>query len=136
VSQALERIRKVAGRKEKFTALFHHINVDLLEGAFYERKADAAPGVDRLTWKDYEVDFLGFSYRFRPERGTHDAMDALCVGIVSKKVLVLRRDQPAMAFPGTPDRRPAHHPSDPEMAEGGYPGRWGRYGQVNPQVQD
>ena len=31
VSQALERIRKVARerRKEKFTTLFHHINVDL-----------------------------------------------------------------------------------------------------------
>jgi hypothetical protein len=51
VSQALERIRKVAKerKKEKFTALFHHINVDLLEEAFYELKADAAPGVDRLT---------------------------------------------------------------------------------------
>src|SRR6201987_5949563 len=57
VSQALERIRKVAKerKKEKFTALFHHINIDLLEGAFYELKADAAPGVDRLTWKDYEA---------------------------------------------------------------------------------
>jgi RNA-directed DNA polymerase len=150
VSQALERIRKVAKErnKEKFTALVHHISTDLLEGAFYELKADAAPGVDRLTWKDYEanlesniedlyhrvqrgayralpsrrvyipkpdgrqrplavaaledkivqraaatllnaiyeVDFLGFSYGFRPERGTHDALDALCVGIVSKKV--------------------------------------------------
>src|SRR5215831_7396073 len=57
VSQALERIRKVAkeSEKEKFTTLFHHINVDLLEGAFYELKANAAPGVDRLTWKDYEA---------------------------------------------------------------------------------
>jgi group II intron reverse transcriptase/maturase len=34
----------------------------------------------------YEEDFLGFSYGFRPGRGTHDALDALCVGIVSKKV--------------------------------------------------
>src|SRR6202008_2683873 len=34
----------------------------------------------------YEEEFLGFSYGFRPGRGTHDAMDALCVGIVSKKV--------------------------------------------------
>jgi hypothetical protein len=36
VSQALERIRKVAKerKKEKFTALFHHINADLLEEAF------------------------------------------------------------------------------------------------------
>ena len=57
MSQALERIRKVAKerKKERFTALFHHINADLLEEAFYELKADAAPGVDRLTWKDYEA---------------------------------------------------------------------------------
>ena len=57
VSQALERIRKVAKerKKEKFTALFHHINIDLLEEAFYELKENAAPGVDQLTWKDYEV---------------------------------------------------------------------------------
>src|ERR1700686_385317 len=34
----------------------------------------------------YEEDFLGFSYGFRPGRGTHDALDALCVGIHSKKV--------------------------------------------------
>jgi RNA-directed DNA polymerase len=34
----------------------------------------------------YEEDFLGFSYGFRPERGAHDAMDALMVGITSKKV--------------------------------------------------
>ncbi len=34
----------------------------------------------------YEEDFLGFSYGFRPERGAHDAMDALVVGITSRKV--------------------------------------------------
>ena len=58
VSQALERIRKVAKqrKKEKFTALFHHISVELLGDAFAELKEDAAPGVDRLTWKDYEVE--------------------------------------------------------------------------------
>jgi RNA-directed DNA polymerase len=147
---ALERIRKVARerKKEKFISLFHHISIDLLEDAYYELKVDAAPGVDRLTWKDYEADlecnledlhnrvrsgayrarpsrrvyipkpdgrqrplavaaledkivqravaallnaiyeedFLGFSYGFRPGRGTHDALDALCVGIHSKKV--------------------------------------------------
>jgi len=54
---ALERIRKVAKEreKEKFISLFHHISNDLLEDAFYELKVDAAPGVERLTWKDYEV---------------------------------------------------------------------------------
>ena len=34
----------------------------------------------------YEEDFLGFSYGFRPGRSTHDALDALCVGIHRKKV--------------------------------------------------
>jgi RNA-directed DNA polymerase len=34
----------------------------------------------------YEEDFLGFSYGFRPGRGQHDALDALCVGISSRKV--------------------------------------------------
>ena len=150
VSQAMERIRKVARerKKERFTALFHHISTDLLEEAFFELKENAAPGVDRVTWTDYEADlernledlhdrvqrgayralpsrrvyipkpdgrqrpiavaaledkivqravvallnaiyeedFLGFSYGFRPGRGTHDALDALCVGIDSKKV--------------------------------------------------
>lgn len=34
----------------------------------------------------YEADFLGFSYGFRPERGQHDALDALAYGITTKKV--------------------------------------------------
>ena len=34
----------------------------------------------------YEVDFLGFSYGFRPGRGPHDALDALAVGIERKRV--------------------------------------------------
>ncbi len=34
----------------------------------------------------YEEDFLGFSYGVRPGRGAHDAMDALVVGIESRKV--------------------------------------------------
>jgi RNA-directed DNA polymerase len=34
----------------------------------------------------YEEDFVGVSYGFRPRRGQHDALDALCVGITSKKV--------------------------------------------------
>ena len=34
----------------------------------------------------YEEDFLGFSYGFRPGRGSHDAMDALVVGIDTHKV--------------------------------------------------
>jgi retron-type reverse transcriptase len=34
----------------------------------------------------YEADFLGFSYGFRPGRSAHDALDALTVGILGKKV--------------------------------------------------
>ena len=34
----------------------------------------------------YEVDFLGFSYGFRPGRGPHHALDALSVGIERKRV--------------------------------------------------
>jgi group II intron reverse transcriptase/maturase len=34
----------------------------------------------------YEEDFLGFSYGFRPGRSQHDALDALWVGIMRKKV--------------------------------------------------
>jgi RNA-directed DNA polymerase len=34
----------------------------------------------------YEVDFLGFSYGFRPKRSAHDALDALWVGIAHRKV--------------------------------------------------
>jgi RNA-directed DNA polymerase len=150
MSQALERIRRVAKerKKEKFTSLLHHISIDLLDEAFFQLKEDAAPGIDGLTWTEYEQnlernledlharvhrgayralpsrrvyipkpdgrqrplaiaaledkivqrataavlnaiyeeDFLGFSYGFRPGRGTHDALNALCVGIERKKV--------------------------------------------------
>jgi group II intron reverse transcriptase/maturase len=150
VTQALERIRQAArhNKKERFTTLLHHINPETLRLAFDALKKDAAPGVDGVTWSDYEVDlerklkvlhdrvhrgayrpqpsrrvyipkadgrqrplavaavedkivqgavamvlsaiyevdFLGFSYGFRPGRGQHDALDALVVGISSRKV--------------------------------------------------
>ena len=34
----------------------------------------------------YEQDFIGFSYGFRPERGAHDALDAVAVGVSVRKV--------------------------------------------------
>ena len=150
VSQALRRVRQAARqrKKEKFTALHHHISIDLLRVAFLALKRNAAPGVDDLTWRTYaqdldqnltdlaarvhrgayralpsrrtyipkadgrqrplavaaledkivqkataavlnsiyEEDFLGFSYGFRPGRGQHDALDALMVGITTKRV--------------------------------------------------
>src|SRR5438477_4243361 len=36
----------------------------------------------------YEEDFLGFSYGFRPERGQHDALDALAVDIIRQRFAV------------------------------------------------
>ena len=150
VSQALDRVRQAARqrKKEKFTALLHHVNIDTLLLAFHALRRRAAPGVDGVTWQDYEADldckiadlhnrihrgayrpqpsrrtyipkadgrqrplaiaaledkivqgatvmvlnaiyeedFLGFSYGFRPGRGPHDALDALVVGITSRKV--------------------------------------------------
>jgi RNA-directed DNA polymerase len=58
VSQALERVRKAARqrKKERFTALFHHLNPAMLRTAFFALKRDAASGVDGLTWQDYEAD--------------------------------------------------------------------------------
>ncbi|WP_424945418.1 group II intron reverse transcriptase/maturase [Brucella anthropi] len=150
VSHELDRIRQAARqrRNEKFTALFHHINPEMMRTAFYALRRNAAPGVDGQTWRTYEADldqrivelhdrvqrgayraqpsrrmhipkpdgkqrpiaiaaledkivqratamvlnqiyeeeFLGFSYGFRPERGQHDALDALFVGIDTRKV--------------------------------------------------
>jgi RNA-directed DNA polymerase len=58
VSHALDRIRQAAKqrKKEKFTALFHHISPELLRTAFYAIRRDAAPGVDGMTWRTYEAD--------------------------------------------------------------------------------
>ena len=58
VTQALDRVRKAARerKKEKFTALLHHVDVPMLETAFYALKRAAAPGVDGMTWKTYEQD--------------------------------------------------------------------------------
>ena len=150
VSQGLDRVREAAQdkKKERFTALLHHVTVDRLRDAFSSLKREAAPGVDGATWQSYrqdleanltrlhdqvhrgkyralpsrrryipkpdgrqrplgiaaledkivqravvqvlnaiyEEDFLGLSYGFRPERGQHDALDALAVGITMTKV--------------------------------------------------
>ncbi len=58
VTQALDRVRNAARqrKKERFTALLHHVNVDTLRMAFHALKRDAAPGVDGVTWTDYEAD--------------------------------------------------------------------------------
>jgi group II intron reverse transcriptase/maturase len=149
-SSGLERVREAARKdgKLKFTALLHHVSIDLLRQSYYSLKKQAAPGVDGMTWEEYgqnlevrladlhgrvhrgayraqpsrrvwipkadgrqrplgiatledkivqyavgtvlnqiwEEDFLGFSYGFRLGRSQQDALDALWVGIVRKKV--------------------------------------------------
>jgi RNA-directed DNA polymerase len=53
----LQGVREAAkGRKqEKFTALLHHMNVDLLRESFYALRRQAATGVDGVTRKEYET---------------------------------------------------------------------------------
>jgi RNA-directed DNA polymerase len=146
----LERVREAARKdgKLKFTALLHHVSIDLLRDSYHSLKKQAAPGVDGMTWAEYgqdlearlaelhgrihrgayraqpsrrvwipkadgrqrplgiaaledkvvqsavgtvlnqiwEEDFLGFSYGFRPGRSQQQALDALWVAMVRKKV--------------------------------------------------
>jgi RNA-directed DNA polymerase len=58
VSQARDRIRGAVARnrKEKLTALLHHISIDVLRASFFSLKKSAAPGVDGLTWDRYAED--------------------------------------------------------------------------------
>lgn len=81
VSQAQDRIREAVTRdkRERQTALLHHMTVDALRDAFFNLKRDAAPGVDRMTWDEYAngveerlADLhgrvLGGAYRALPSR--------------------------------------------------------------------
>ena len=149
-SIGLRGVREAAkkDRKARFTALLHHVSIDLLRDSFFALQRRAAPGIDGVAWKDYqegleaklhnlherihrgtyraqpskrtyipkpdgrlrplgiaaledklvqhavvtvlnsiyEVDFLGFSYGFRPRRSPHDALDALYVGLTTWNV--------------------------------------------------
>ena len=150
VSQGLAGVRQAARKdgKQRFTTLLHHVTKDLLRASFEKLQKQAAPGVDGVSWRQYEngledrltdllgrihrgayraqpsrriyipkadgrqrpigiaaledkmvqqavvtilneiyeVDFRGFSYGFRPGRSPHQALDALNVGIVRKRV--------------------------------------------------
>src|ERR1051325_2120652 len=83
-AQALERVRQAARqrKKERFTALLHHIGPAMLKTAFYAIKRDAAPGVDGMTWQTYEQDLdrriedlharvKSGAYRARPSRRSY-----------------------------------------------------------------
>jgi group II intron reverse transcriptase/maturase len=150
-SDGIGRVREAAkrDRKQRFTALLHHVyDRECLRQAYAALKRDAAAGIDGETWRHYgealednlrdlaarvkrgafraspvrrvyipkadgrqrplgiptledkivqravvevlnaiyEPDFLGFSYGFRPGRSQHDALDALTVGLETKRV--------------------------------------------------
>ncbi len=150
-SSALERVRQAAkkDRKQRFTALLHHVYaIERLRAAYFALQHHAAAGIDGETWRHYgenldanlldlsgrlqrgayrakpvrrayipktdgrlrplgvpaledklvqravvevltaiyDTDFLGFSYGFRPKRSPHQALDALSVGLLTKKV--------------------------------------------------
>ena len=78
VSQGLDRVRHAARqrKKEKFTALLHHVTVDLLRDAFLALKRRAAPGVDGVTWQDYEAGLEGNlqDLHARVHRGAYRAL--------------------------------------------------------------
>lgn len=149
-SRGLLGVREAAQRDKqmRFTALLHHVTVAFLRESFFALKREAAPGIDGVTWQEYETDlearlmalhervhrgtyraqpskradiakadgrqrprgiaalddklvqhavarvlpeiyegdFLGFSYGYRPGRSQHDALDALWVGLMRKRV--------------------------------------------------
>ena len=57
VSQGLQGVRERArkNKQERFTALLHHVTPALLRESFYALKRKAAPGVDGVTWQEYDT---------------------------------------------------------------------------------
>ena len=55
VTAGLARIRTTAKlkRKERFTALLHHVTPELLRAAYSRLRREAAAGVDGVTWDEY-----------------------------------------------------------------------------------
>jgi RNA-directed DNA polymerase len=59
MQMVLERIREAVrrDRKEKLTALYHHVyQEEHLTAAYYGLKREAAPGIDGETWQEYGED--------------------------------------------------------------------------------
>jgi len=84
VPQGLSGVRKRAKerKQEKFTALLHHLTVDLLRESYFGLKRRAAPGVDGETWQQYGAGLEGRladlhsrvhrgAYRAKPSRRTY-----------------------------------------------------------------
>ncbi|MBI5251620.1 MAG: group II intron reverse transcriptase/maturase [Desulfomonile tiedjei] len=83
-SPGLGGVREAAkkDRNVRFTALLHHITVETLRDSFHALQRQAAPGVDGVTWRDYEEGLMDRlrdlherihrgSYRAQPSRRTY-----------------------------------------------------------------
>jgi len=81
VSQGLAGVRQAARKdaKQRFTTLLHHVTKDLLRASFEKLQKQAAPGVDGVSWRQYEngledrlTDLLGRihrgAYRAQPSK--------------------------------------------------------------------
>ena len=88
-SAGLRRVREAAKRDKRlrFTALLHHVSEALLSNSFYALKREAAPGVDGLTWQEYETDLDKRleDLHSRVHRGTYRALP-------SKRAYILKQD--------------------------------------------
>src|SRR5215471_17092042 len=77
VTQGLAGVRKAAreNKEMKFTALLHHLTIGLLRESFYSLKRKAAPGVDGVTWYEYEAGIEGrlVDLHSRVHRGAYRA---------------------------------------------------------------
>ncbi len=58
-SEELDGVRQMAHarKRERFTALLHHLTIDLLRGSYYALKRSVASGVDGVNWREYEHDY-------------------------------------------------------------------------------
>jgi group II intron reverse transcriptase/maturase len=61
MSQGLHGVRQAAKerKQERFTALLHHLSVGLLRDSFYALQRKASPGIDGVTWQEYETGLEG-----------------------------------------------------------------------------
>jgi len=77
VSQGLAGVRQAARERkgERFTALLHHLTLELLRTSFYALKREAAAGVDGVRWKEYETELEGrlVDLHSRVHRGAYRA---------------------------------------------------------------
>jgi len=73
----LEHVRQAARRdgKLRFTALLHHVTIDLLRDSYQSLKKQAAPGVDGVTWEEYgrELEVRLVHLHGRVHRGAYQA---------------------------------------------------------------